>query len=86
MARRVLLIVPFLVGAALLAGGIALWLHTTLSFGWFAYAPLSDATFVPAVPTPWLALVIAIVGTALLAGWTGYLVGRRRSSRDLADR
>lgn len=78
MARRLLTIVPFLAGVLLLAAGIALWAHTTLSFGWFAYAPLSDVTYVPAVPTPWLALVLSILGAAILAGWTGYLVGRRR--------
>lgn len=85
MATRLLLIVPLLVGGALLAAGIVLWLRTTLSFGWFAYAPLTDVAFVPAMPAPWLSLVLAILGTAILAGWIGYLVGRHRSRRDVAD-
>ena len=82
MTRRVLLvIVPLLLGAALLVAGIVLWLRTSASFGWFAYAPLTDQTFVPTMPGPgWLPLVLAVVGSALLAGWTGFLLGRRRSA------
>jgi heme/copper-type cytochrome/quinol oxidase subunit 1 len=82
MARRVLFAaVPLLLGAALLIAGIVLWFRTSASFGWFAYAPLSDQTFVAATPGPgWLSLALAIVGTALLAGWTGLLLGRRRSA------
>lgn len=81
MARRVLFVVPVLLGAALLVAGIVLWLRTSIGFGWFAYAPLTDQTFVPAMPGPgWLSLVLAVVGSALLAGWTGFLLGRRRSA------
>jgi heme/copper-type cytochrome/quinol oxidase subunit 1 len=82
MARRVLFAaVPLLLGAALLVAGIVLWFRTSASFGWFAYAPLTDQTFVPVTPGPgWLSLVLAVVGAALLAGWTGFLLGRRRGA------
>ncbi|TDE98685.1 hypothetical protein EXU48_00235 [Occultella glacieicola] len=58
-------------------GGWQAWLWRSASFGWFAYAPLSEATF----RSPFTAGLgaIALVGAgALLAGLgAGILVGRR---------
>jgi heme/copper-type cytochrome/quinol oxidase subunit 1 len=51
------------------------------SFGWFAYAPLSDTAFPSGLvfldPTHWWALAVGIVGL-LAVGWAaGFLAGRR---------
>lgn len=50
-----------------------------VSFGWFAYAPLSDAVFMRFPPSlvPTGAAVALIAGTALVAGWVGFRLGRR---------
>lgn len=71
-------------GLALLAVGVAVLAAnpflTGASFGWFAYAPLSSETF-----APWLGagilgpLALAALGIALIAGWVGFRLGRRRS-------
>jgi heme/copper-type cytochrome/quinol oxidase subunit 1 len=66
-------------GAALLVIGIVLVTTQPMSFGWTAYAPLTDVTFVPPFPTPamWLGGILAVTGLALLAGWVGFRLGRR---------
>ncbi|TWH33805.1 hypothetical protein [Isoptericola variabilis] len=48
------------------------------SFGWFAYAPLSETTFVPS-PHPLLltALAVGAVGVLLVGVAVGIVVGRR---------
>ena len=52
------------------------------SFGWTAYAPLSDTVFVPPFlyMTPSLvgAALLILLGAVLIAGWIGFAVGRRR--------
>jgi hypothetical protein len=50
------------------------------SFGWYAYAPLSDTAFPSGFvfldPTQWGAIAVAIVGL-VAAGWAaGFLAGR----------
>jgi hypothetical protein len=52
-----------------------------VSFGWFAYAPLSGTAFPSGVvfldPTHWWAIAVGIVGL-VAAGWAaGFLAGRR---------
>jgi hypothetical protein len=72
----VVLAVLLLLGAALLL--VAAWLASRpTSFGWFAYAPLSDTTFVPvgAYP-PGTAAFLAGAGALLVGGAVGFLVGR----------
>ena len=67
-----------MVGVAAIVAGALLWRTTPLSFGWFAYAPLTDATFAPGPPGTWLlAGALVVLGVALVAGWGGYLLGRR---------
>jgi heme/copper-type cytochrome/quinol oxidase subunit 1 len=56
------------------------------SFGWFAYAPLSSATFVPQGlvylgSSARLGMALCAVGLVLLAFWAGYQAGRSRRSR-----
>jgi heme/copper-type cytochrome/quinol oxidase subunit 1 len=72
-------------GAALLAIGIVLVTTQPMSFGWTAYAPLTDVTVTPPFPTPamWIGGALAAVGLALLAGWVGVRLGQR--SRHPAD-
>ena len=71
LAALVLLGVALLLAAAWLAG-------RPTSSGWFAYAPLSDTTFVPsgAFPVGSTAL-LAAAGALLVGGAVGFVVGRR---------
>lgn len=51
--RRMIFIVSLILGALLILGGIGLVLwqaYQVQTFGWFAYAPLSESTFVPQTP------------------------------------
>lgn len=79
------------IGSAMIVGGVATAVVATpreVSFGWFAYAPLSDATFTPdglIVLTGGAlgALVVAAIGVAVLAFWAGYTVrGSRPRTHD----
>jgi heme/copper-type cytochrome/quinol oxidase subunit 1 len=54
-----------------------------VSFGWFAYAPLSDTTFtadgVHLFSTASLVgAVVLVIGLLVLAAWLGYRQGARR--------
>lgn len=70
-------------GAAILARALLLIpVSPSASFGWFAYAPLSDAVFVPsgviALPT-W-----ALAGVGLLVAGVvaiSYMIGKRSGSK-----
>ncbi|ACQ82293.1 hypothetical protein Bcav_4052 [Beutenbergia cavernae DSM 12333] len=65
-------------GALFLAGG-ALWALTRpVSFGWTAYAPLSEQTFDPTLGGLYVGAATAAVGLGLLGGVVGYTLGRRR--------
>jgi heme/copper-type cytochrome/quinol oxidase subunit 1 len=77
IVRRWGLLVLGLVG--MVAGVILLSRPATVSFGWTAYAPLSNRTYVPPEfldPYFW-GTPILVVGTALTAGWVGFALGRR---------
>ncbi|WP_139122976.1 hypothetical protein [Cellulosimicrobium cellulans] len=73
----VVLVVMTVLGVALLGTGA--WLaRRPPSFGWYAYAPLSDTYFSPGdVYSPVLAALLAAAGALLLGGVGGFLVGRR---------
>ncbi|MBD8702768.1 hypothetical protein [Frigoribacterium sp. CFBP 13712] len=71
--------------AALVVGVVVLAIASAqpMSFGWFAYAPLSDTTFtadgVHLFSTASLVgAVIVIVSLLVLAAWLGYRQGVRR--------
>ncbi|MFD2795245.1 hypothetical protein ACFS27_16925 [Promicromonospora vindobonensis] len=84
---RVVLAALVVLGLVLL--GAAVWAESrTPSYGWFAYAPLSDTTYAPgglwpAGPSsvgPSSAGTVALLsgaGALLLGGAAGYVVGRR---------
>lgn len=54
-----------------------------VTFGWFAYAPLSDGVFTRFPPSlmPTGAAVALVAGTTLVAGWVGFRLGRRLHSK-----
>ncbi|PZF55555.1 hypothetical protein DEJ23_11615 [Curtobacterium sp. MCSS17_008] len=70
-----------LAGIALLVAGVVLLLAApNPSFGYFAYAPLSDTTFLPNVH-PWqerTGQVLVLVGAVVVAFALGRLSVRRR--------
>ncbi|MDJ0319180.1 hypothetical protein [Pseudarthrobacter sp. PS3-L1] len=78
--RALLFLVP---AVALIAIGIGGFLMATetVSFGWFAYAPLSDTAFSPdsglriVGPQARAGLVVLIVGVVTLAFWGGFRLG-----------
>jgi heme/copper-type cytochrome/quinol oxidase subunit 1 len=59
-------------------GGLIAWLPRP-SFGWIAYAPLTQTTFLPQPNVFDYSLGLAVVGLVLVAGWVGHLIGRRRA-------
>lgn len=66
------------VGVIAVAFAVLLWSRARPSFGWFAYAPLSDTTFMPAAyPTLVTALVVGALGLLLVGAAVGIVVGRR---------
>ncbi|MFE4464885.1 hypothetical protein ACFRCR_07155 [Oerskovia sp. NPDC056781] len=76
--------------AGVLLVGVGAWLASRpswwTSFGWFAYAPLSDATFAP--QRPWgqtLGLVSLAAGLLVLGFVAGWVVARRRGQTEPGD-
>lgn len=84
--RKVGLIAWICVGLVVLAVGVALVLTTdgSPSFGWFAYAPLSDATFLPLVflmtQQGQIGLATGIIGLLILSFAAGSAFGYSRRS------
>ncbi|MFF2453262.1 hypothetical protein [Isoptericola sp. NPDC058082] len=62
--------------------GMIAWVLTRpvgyASFGWFAYAPLSDTAFVPGTSRWVLMWVLFGLGALLVGLGAGFLLGRRR--------
>jgi heme/copper-type cytochrome/quinol oxidase subunit 1 len=79
VARRWGLLVLGLIG--MIAGAILLTRMPTSS-GWTAYAPLSNTLYVPPFVTGSFVLgaLLVLLGLALVAGWVGFALGRRRAS------
>ena len=78
-------VLPFLGVVALLVGCIVAWnQQANASFGWFAYAPLSNDTFNGSGITfvtqgTQIGLGIAVLGLLVLAFWAGFRSGRATS-------
>jgi heme/copper-type cytochrome/quinol oxidase subunit 1 len=68
--------------AMVVGAGMILWVLTRpvgyASFGWFAYAPLSDTTFVPGSSRLVVMWVLFGLGALLVGLGGGFLIGRRR--------
>ena len=68
-------------GLVLAVGGLIVAGSQPATFGWFAYAPLSDSLFMPAlsplVVMPTGAAAMLAVGLVLVAGWAGFRLARR---------
>lgn len=89
VARLVAALVPVLAVALMLLGVLLVLAGTNpvgtgaASFGWFAYAPLSNTTFLPLGDVTLLGpggaagIIAVIAGLVLLAFWSGYRTGRR---------
>lgn len=75
--------VPLAALALMLAGVVLLSVPAQQeSFGWFAYAPLSQQTFVPPGmlimdPGKWAGAALIGVGMLALTFWSGFRAGRR---------
>lgn len=54
------------------------------SFGWFAYAPLSNTAFFPSgvllTPRSQIGIVLLVIGLALLAFGAGWALGQRQAA------
>ena len=63
----------------MIVGELLLTRTTPASFGWTAYAPLSNTLYVPSIVTGTLILgaLLMALGLALTAGWVGFRLGRR---------
>ena len=78
---------PLVALALMLAGIVLLSVPVRQeSFGWFAYAPLSQQTFVPQGmlimdKEKWAGVVLTGVGLLVLTFWSGFRAGRRSIRR-----
>ncbi len=66
---------------AVLVGCIVAWSNASASFGWFAYAPLSNQPFPGngiafVTQGTQIGLAVAVIGLLVLAFWAGYRIGR----------
>lgn len=70
-------------GIIAVAGAIivVLALLTPVSFGWFAYAPLSDAVFLPSVIALPAWTLVGVVHFIAGLVTISYLIGKRRGRR-----
>lgn len=91
--RKKTIVAWAIAGAGVAAGAVVLivGLLTPVTFGWFAYQPLADATFVPGAGglflsritiIGWVILTIGLLAVAFLAGRR---TGRGRPSRSDSD-
>lgn len=87
--RRTGLLIGWIVAAVLVTAGAivtVVGLMTPVSYGWFAYQPLADATFMPGGDGVWVShatvigLVLLALGLIALAFLIGQRVGPSRES------
>ena len=81
--NRWLWLLPTIGGVAVAVGiGLLVWSAAhPVSYGWFAYAPLSDTVFTPQTgfwASRW-GIGACGLGALVFAFWVGFLVGRRRA-------
>ena len=85
LSRRASIFMIILGAVAAVIGFVLLLLPSSqASFGWFAYAPLSNRTFFPSglllSPTNQIGTALFIVGLTMLAFGAGWLLGQRQTS------
>jgi len=76
---------PVILAALLLIAGVGVMMvsHQAMSFGWFAYAPLSQQTYFPGAgmiilaPGELWGMGMVVAGLIMLAFWSGYRTARR---------
>jgi len=82
-SRRTLTAVAALAALLVVGGGWLVW-HSSrpATFGWFAYAPMSETVYSPGVltTTDWVGLALVAVGLLALGAVGGYALGRRRGA------
>ena len=71
----------------MLVGCFVAWSNATTSFGWFAYAPLSNQIFTGSGMAfvsqgTQIGLAVAVAGLLVRAFWAGYRTGRRASAKN----
>jgi heme/copper-type cytochrome/quinol oxidase subunit 1 len=81
-ARLLAAVVPLAGLAAVLVGCLIAWNNSEASFGWFAYAPLSNDPFSGSgiafvTQGMQIGLGVAVFGLLVLAFWAGYRIGSR---------
>ena len=87
-ARAFAAVVPLAGLAAVLVGCVVAWnSNADASFGWFAYAPLSNQVFIGngislVTQGTQIGLAVAVVGLLVLAFWAGYRIGRKTSPKN----
>ena len=85
LSHRVRVSIVVLGAVAAVIGLVLLLLpNGQASFGWFAYAPLSDTTFFPPggllSPRSQIAMAVSIVGLVVLAFGAGWMLGQRQAA------
>ena len=80
-ARISAAILPLVGLIAVLVGCFVAWSHANATFGWFAYAPLSNEVFTGngiafVSQGTQIGLAVAVTGLLVLAFWAGYRIGR----------
>lgn len=77
---RVVVAAGAVVGVALVAVGTWLALRPR-TVGWFAYAPLAETVYAPALPWGWGPVVCIAAGTLVVGGVVGWALDRRSARR-----
>lgn len=80
-------VVPLLGLIAVIVGLAVAWTNQQASFGWFAYAPLSNTMFMGdngsfVSKGMQFGLAVTVLGLLVLAFWAGLRIGRRRIGQD----
>jgi heme/copper-type cytochrome/quinol oxidase subunit 1 len=81
--RRLLALwtLPIVGVVSLVVGVLLITKKEPASFGWFAYAPLSNEAFTPMSPFNVAGLIVVVAGLILIAGWVGFQLGSRKVKR-----